>query len=478
MNNRNENKTLRTIKDVINVSISNLVKLFSGVLVGFLLPKIIGISDYGYYKTFTLYASYVGLFGIGIVDGIYLKYGGKSYHDLDRKKFRLFSKVIIVIQLLFCFLGIIVALILFEDDLSFIFICVAVYLFVGNVTGYYQIISQITGRFTELSFRNIIYSVLTAISVLALWLAGRFFHLEISYRYYTFLYVAIFALLAIWYSYTYRDITFGKSSKLSNQLNEIACFIKSGIPLLIANLCSTLVLTLDRQFVNILFDNTTYAIYAFAYNMLALVTTATGAISTVIYPVLRNKSNDELIKQYPELISLILVIVFVCLLGYFPLCWFVDLFLPQYHDSLAIFRIIFPGLSISSAITIVMHNYYKIIGENMRYFIYSVLALFISTIANYCAYTIWKTTASISIASVFTLIVWYIIVERYFVKRFKIPWVKNILYLVTMLLAFYVITGTSNYYIGFIVHTLVSITITFLFNKKRVVDLYHRRHKI
>lgn len=74
---------------------------------------------------------------------------------------------------------------------------------------------------------------------------------------------------------------------MRDTLPEIVHLIQIGFPLLFANLCSTLILTLDRQFVNVLFDNATYAVYAFAYNMLSLVTVATSAISTVLYPTLK-----------------------------------------------------------------------------------------------------------------------------------------------------------------------------------------------
>ena len=52
----------KTIKDILKVTFSNACILLSGILVGFLLPKIIDQVDYGYYKTFTLYIAYIGLF--------------------------------------------------------------------------------------------------------------------------------------------------------------------------------------------------------------------------------------------------------------------------------------------------------------------------------------------------------------------------------------------------------------------------------
>ena len=95
MNNIVEKKNLL---DILRVVVSNLLSLISGVLVAFLLPKIIGLSDYGYYKTFTLYATYVGLFHFGIEDGIYLIYGGKDYEELNKIDFRFYTRFLFVLE--------------------------------------------------------------------------------------------------------------------------------------------------------------------------------------------------------------------------------------------------------------------------------------------------------------------------------------------------------------------------------------------
>ena len=65
-------KRNKFIQNFIVVLISNGLTILSGILVGFIIPKIMGVTDYGYYKTFTLYSSYIGLFHFGFIDGIYL----------------------------------------------------------------------------------------------------------------------------------------------------------------------------------------------------------------------------------------------------------------------------------------------------------------------------------------------------------------------------------------------------------------------
>lgn len=467
-------KNKRTIGDILQVSFSNIFKLISGVLVGFLLPKIIGVTDYGYYKTFTLYATYLGLFAFGFIDGIYLKYGGKNYDELDKQSFRMFTMILFVTQFAISLILGVIFILSLSGELKFIFICLAVYLLASNITGYYQMISQITSRFRELSFRTIILSALTCLALVILWIINRYFNYEVSYRLFTIIYTSIMIALTFWYIWTYRDITFGKKDEIKNNKKLILSFIISGIPLLVSNLCQTLLITLDRQFVNVLFDTDTYAVYAFAYNMLALITTALSAISTVIYPSLK-KTNTNLLKEgYSKFVSVILILVFMCLLVYFPLVWFINWFLPQYIDSLPIFRIILPGLAISSVVTIVMHNYYKTFNKEIVFFIKALIVLVLAIIANLVAYYLFKTTISISIASIFVMLVWYTVMELFFIRSFKVKWIKNYVYMLIMSSLFYLITMINYWWIGMLVYLAVLLIITMLFYIKEFIEFKNK----
>lgn len=460
----------KTIEAIAKITGSNILKLFSGVLVGFILPKIIGLSDYGYYKTFTLYASYVGLFGIGLLDGIYLKYAGMTYEELQRSRFRLYTKSVMAIQGFTSIILLCVSLVFLKGEYRVIFSGVAVYLVSNNITGYFQIISQITNRFDELANRNVIQSILISASVLLLWVGGSVFHVEISYRLYMWLFVFISAILAMWYIFTYKDIAIGKSEKLKRStLCDLVDLIKLGFPLLVSNLCSSLMLSVDRQFVNLLFENTVYAVYAFAYNMLSLVTTATSAVATVLYPTLKKGGTKSLKANYPRFLSIAMCLSFLCLLVYYPLCWIVDTFLFKYHGSLQIFRIIFPGLAISSCITIVMHTYYKLLEQNKRFFIISIVILMFSIFANFIAFTGWKSTVAISIASIISLFIWYIISDAYFIKKYRVQWKKNLAFLILMTTLFYVVTVIENYIVGFVVQAVVTLLIEFVFYKSEII---------
>ena len=467
----NKEEKKKTIIDILRVSLSNMIKLLAGILVGILLPKIVSVRDYGYYKTFTLYASYIVLFRLGFPDGIYLKYGGKSYNELEKNRFRVYSLFFLVLETILSLIIGILSAFFFSAEYRVIFLCLAFFLLVNNTTYYYQIVSQITSRFREIAIRNIIQSSLIAIIVITLWSVRCWINREISYRLYMISYIFVFTILAIWYIWTYRDITTGNRSKDFNTKKEIIELMKTGVPLMVADLCSSLILALDRQFVNVLFDNETYAVYAFAYNMLALVIMAVAAISTVLYPKLKQIDAKTLKNSYSKLISAILSLVFASMIIYFPLIRFVDWFLPNYSDSLTIFRISFPGLAISSAITIVMHNYYKALGETMRYFKKSVIILVVSGILNYLAYKIFNSTIAISFASVIAMIIWYVYAESMFVKKYNISQFRNRAYIILMMCAFYLITEISNTIIAGIIYAVVFSVITIILFYNELIQI-------
>ena len=453
------------VKSITEVAASNISTLLAGVLVAFLLPKMISVDDYGHYKTFTLYCTYIGLFSLEIIDGIALKYGGYAYDSLDRKRFRSYFKWYTAIHLIFAVLIFSISIFLVEGEARFIWCSIGVFLILNNITGYFQQISQITQRYREYSARKIIQSVLNVCILIALYFLYKK-GVAFGYRAYLISWIIINGALTLWYVNTYRVIIFGESYTFADTKSDIKKLMREGVPLLVSNLCATLILTLDRQFVNILFTNAEYAIYAFAYNMLSLVTVATSAVSTVLYPTMKRGNYEKLKNNYSYLISMVLFFVCACESLYFPLSIFVKWFLPKYVDSLVIFRVIFPGLSISTAITVIMHNYYKVLGENIRYFRRSLLVLFISAIANLIAYYFWRTTISISIASIITMIAWYLMIESYFYKEFKYDGIKNFLYLVLCLVLFYTVSWLSNDALALVIYVQTFLLLTYLLFRK------------
>lgn len=72
-------------KDILRVFTTNLIKTFVTFISVFFIPMLLSLEQYGAYKLFSLYTSYIGVSHLGFCDGIFLKYGGKSLESVKKR---------------------------------------------------------------------------------------------------------------------------------------------------------------------------------------------------------------------------------------------------------------------------------------------------------------------------------------------------------------------------------------------------------
>ena len=454
------------LRDFFVVSLGNMLALLSNILIGFILPAILDIENYGYYKIYTLYISYTGLLHFGFVDGILLRFAGADYEKLDCKKFRLYTRVFALLEVILSCIGILGALILLKDYMRPIMVLVFLNLVWSNMTLYFQYISQATSRFGEFSVRKTITAVLSTAVVALLFVIWKKnpYSTFLSCNTYIVLSQVVTICLLVWYIYTYRNIVFGKSVRFTEEKNTILEIFKKGIILTIAYEVSRLILVMDRQFVSMLFDIETYAKYAFAYNILSCVTALITGISTVMFPKLKRMSIKEAMSFFPKGMALVTCLVCFAQLGYYPITNIIKWLLPQYVESLVYFRIIFPVLALTSCITIIIFTFYKIIDKCNVFFFVCIISLVVSFLTNLIAFFVWRTPEAISWASFVSTIIWYLVSIIYLQRKYKVKWVKNFVYAMCMITSFYVSTSIiKNEIISIVTYSVIFIALSALF---------------
>ncbi|XFA99112.1 oligosaccharide flippase family protein [Candidatus Izemoplasma sp. B36] len=461
------------LKDIIKVSVSNGIRLLASFLTGILLPILFSVENYGFYKLFILYTSFAGLLHFGFIDGIYLKYGGNNYSELDKKEFSNYTKMLIIIEVLMSLISLILVLNLMEGDRQIVFIYWSINLLFINIVSYYQIISQITSRFNEFALRNIIYAIFISISICLIYI----FKID-DYKFLLLCIVIINLIMLIWYSITYKDI----SPKLLNcfkfDFGSFKKIFKLGFPLIIANFISNLILSFSRQFVDWFYDIETFAHFSYAFSLMSLTNVFIIAVGTVIYPTLKKIKLSKLMNYYNKSISIILALVFLAIALFFPLSIFIVRFLPSYSNSLPILRIIFPSLSMSASIQIVKLNYFKSLQNNKDYLKSGFATLIISLILNFLAFYFFGTLESIAISSVIAYFIWYIITEIFFLKRVKMKEsLKNLIYIIINTILFYLISIFFNDILGMILYILFTTIIIIFFFRKIITNQIFKLRK-
>lgn len=466
-------------RNVMLITCSNLIRFLANVVMTLLVPAILGTENYGFYKTFTLYLTYFGIFNLGFIDGIYLKFGGVDYESLDKSKFRMYTRFLFILELIVTILIFIFAVSALDGGEAIVFVFLALNMIAVQFTTYFQQISQITSRFSKQAIYDIIYSVVTLIIVGIIFFTG-----SSSYALFLSLIVGGNYLLLIWYIANYISLIKGENVKIKNSFSEIIKLMQIGIPLMISNLASQFILNMDRQIVSIFYSESEYGIYAFAYQILNVINIFISAISLVLYPLLKKQGEENLKKSYSDSNSFILILVYVCLTGVFPLVLIIQnlSFLSDYMASIPIVKIVFPVVAFTACISVIKHNYYKSLDKNNVYFIKSLVMLVISIVSNLVAYFCFKSMKAISVASIISMIIWYLDTELYMVKKYKVKFVKNLIYLLLMLGVYYLCMYLiPNLWIGMCIYGLIVLIVSFVLYKELIINLiktFFRRKKV
>ena len=468
-------KTKSFGRNLFIIIVSRMFSLLSSVAVGFILPKVLSITDYGFFKVFTLYAVYTALLHFGFVDGILLKLSGTNYEELDPQKMRTFTRFFIIFEVLISCIILLIGFVAVRGEYLFIVIMLAINMVFVNVTTYYQFVSQAVQRFSEYSVKNIIIAIVKLFLVLILLILKKCNVSDISYRAYLIgLNILDFSIM-LWYISLYRNITFGKATSFINVKNDIFSIFKSGILLTLAYQVSHLILSLDRQFVSLLFSTEEFAIYSFAYNIVSLISTMVSSVSIVLLPMLKSCTHETIVASYRKSLSSVSLISSGCLLGYFPLIAFINWFLPEYNGSIEYISIVLPAFLFTSSITVVMFTINKVFDTNNLFFKDGCCILILGFVSNLLAYYFFKSPKAISFASLILTVIWFLISGLRLKNKTGVDISGELIYLSMIALGFLLITNyLENIFIEFIMLVFWVSILSMLFHKKDICILFEK----
>lgn len=446
---------------ILLVVLGNAALLIAKALAWLIVPKVLGVMEYGYYKIFTLYLAYAMLLHFGFPDGILLIYGGKNYQEINQTEFRVYTRFFISFQTIISILIVGISLAVCQGMKCYIFCMIGIDAIVVNLTTYYKYVSQAVMQFKKYTLRNIIQAVMQILVLGILVVLDKLEILRANGMIYILGIVLIDAVLLVWYMRTYKELTFGKADSLNKWIPKIKKNFTVGILLTISYQVAHLVFFLDSQMVEIVFDMETYSLYAFAYSITNMITVIISAIATVMFPGLKRLEVQEAVSKFSVLMSAVSIIVFFSLTAFFPLNYFIKWFLADYAQALDYLQIIMPGLALSCCINLIMFTYYKVLNQLKCYLYIALGILLAGGILNCVGYMLFHEPIAFSIASIVTLVIWYLCLALFLDKSFHMRWLKNFAYVLLEMSNFYIVNSVLGcnwramiiYFIGFTVTT-------------------------
>ncbi len=428
-------------KKISFVLISNFIALGIGAILSFLIPYLLDVHQFGYYKQFTLYLSYVGLLHFGFNDGIYLKYGAYNYEDLDKFKFRMYFRYLLYQQLVTSVVLFLFIFLIFKGNRLFIFSFVIFNMILLNIAKYFSYISQITKRFILYSVSYLIEKTAIIIPIIFLYLVNLK-----TFQYVIISQTMVYAFLLLFLMIVYKDLIFGDRLKQSKK--EILKILLLGYSLMLGNFIMIMIFTVDRIMIQFLLPIRDFSIYSLSIQFLSVILVFVSSISMMYYPYLKRKDSTSYKESYEKLGKIVSCFSIIALSSFFPIKYIIINYLPQYKESIPILLILLPGVCLRGEIEIVFNNLFKSLNKQKVYFMISIFVLCLSILLNIFLYYFYRNLYSITISSLLTFIIWYMISDYYLKRYFKIKNYKKYLFIIISYGNYYITSNYNNILLG------------------------------
>lgn len=340
----------------------------------FFIPKILGVSSYSYWQLYIFYLSYVGFFHFGIIDGLYLKIGGKEYDELDKGAIKGQFSFLLLFETVVAFLVILFAN-YFVNDLtkSIILMLVSISGVITILRSFVLYLLQATNRIKEYSkLTKIDRYIYFALSMLYVILGGRSFVILIILDIISRTIVLYFSIKSV------SDIFSYQISSATQIKKELIENLLIGIKLMFGNIAGQLILGVIKFSIEKNWSVSVFGQLSLTLSISNMILVFVSSVSVVMFPLLRRTEVSTLPKLY---ISLRRIMVFVCyfLLILYPIAAnFLLIFLPNYKQSIYFMSIIFPIFIFESRMSLINMTFMKTLREEKNILLLNISTLVLS----------------------------------------------------------------------------------------------------
>lgn len=440
--------------------ISMLISLFSVTF----LPRFMSVEDYGVWQLYLFYASYLGFFHFGWLDGICLRYGGCYFEKLDKIKFTSQFIILFIIEFIISILALmLINLFINNYFIKEVLIFVSYILVPIILFAFTTFILQITNKIKEYVYLTLFGRILFFISLIIYFNLDNRGYAELIY------FDIISKILSLFYGiYLIKDILVFKLDTINNIFKETWENISIGSKLLFANIAGMLILGIIRFGISQQWDVATFGKVSLTLNCSNFLMVFINALSIIFFPILKRIDSNKIKDLYIKIRSGLTSILLGCLLLYYPLDSILSWWLPKYQDSLIYMAILLPICLFESKVSLLTNTYLKALRKEKTIMKINLGVVVISFILTYIS-TVLLHDLNIAVISILVLFaIKSICSEIVLEKVLEIQIKKDILQEIILVVLFVSINFSSvNVLVKFIIYT--TSFILYLYINRKVI---------
>lgn len=449
---------------------AQVVSLLTTLVVTLLVPKFIGVEEFGYWQLFLTYVSYVSMTRLGLSDGLYLRLGGKKYEELDHALLSHERQIYILYQIIVAliFAGVVCGLPISQDR-KFVLLSCAICIVVVNANGYLIYILQAV-NLTSIYSRSVVLQNLTWFIAAGAICSG----LMRSYKIIVVMYICGHLLASIYLIYNAREIVKHKYVRINRVIDDVRENIRCGFKLMVATYAGTLIVASVRIIVDVSWGVEKFSVFSFSLALSNVFLTFISQVSIIVFPALRRVREDEQKKVYIMLRNALSLILPLVMAGYLPIVLIVYKFLPQYIDSLTFLPVFLPICTFDGKMQMLCSSFFKSLRKEDDLLRINVLTLIFSICIALVGSCLVKNIYFVAIGILVTVALRSVVSEIILAKAIGCHIYKDLIMEIAMVAFFVISASILTPIIMFGTYTIVYIGYLVI-NKRKVVELIKMR---
>lgn len=270
------------LKNIVHIALGQGVSMALSLVIALIVPKILGVEQYGYWQLFMFYSSYAGLFLLGQNDGIYLLDAGRKYDGPYRSRLAKQAIIALVTQTVFCLIIVLLACtIIQERDRAWVVAAFGICMLCTNIQGLFGSAFQACNYNAPYAKTLVLSKGLYFVAVVVLLIGGCR-----DFRPYVVFYIAAQMAGLLYIAVKLRPVSLPSLKLAKGDIRFALEACKRGLPITISNIAGLLILGISRVAVDAFFDIEAFGLYSFAVSIMTFILSFVQQVSLVFFPSL------------------------------------------------------------------------------------------------------------------------------------------------------------------------------------------------
>ncbi|NMM99131.1 hypothetical protein [Bifidobacterium olomucense] len=442
------------------------VALALSASVNFILPKFIGVTDFSYWQLFIFYSQYLPFLALGLNDGVYLRYGGIALPQMDKAAIKGQFLYGIVYQTILAVLLCIVSWFVIGNGVRLSIIITASLYFVfftmQNFLGYIFQAANETSWFSKSTLIQqlaFIFMIIVCITC-----KGR------TFWPYVIAYTIAQALSLAYCFHKGKNLFSAHALKHRLVFRELRESISAGSKLMFANIASMLILGIGRQAIDMNWGIVAFGKVSMAITLTNFALVFVRQVGMVMFPMLRQVHKDKQKSIYALCNDGLFLFLPVMFLLYFPAKIILELWLPQYTDSIRYAALLLPICYFDAKTQMLYNTYLKVFRKEKMLLYLNLLAMVASLIFSIIGVLVIKNMTFIILSMTAAIVIRSVTSDAYLSSLLCNDRKKDAIMLtqeIALTLIFMTVAWHINEWIAFIV-TCIAYTLLLLFNHNKL----------